>query len=62
MIEEEEEFTTEKLQELNDTYKPDAVFIEYNGTWDVGHLYDDFSWPVPWVIVQSLSTVDARDF
>ncbi len=62
VIEEEEDFTTEKLQEFDEKYQPDAVFVEYNGTWDVGRLYDDFSWPVPWAIIQSLATVDAETF
>ena len=26
-------FTSEKLKELNSIYKPQQVFIEYNGTW-----------------------------
>ncbi len=60
-IEKEEDFTIEKLRELNDTYHPDAVFLEYNGTWEVGPLYE-MGWPKYWTIVQSLATVDASTF
>lgn len=60
-LEDEEEFTPAKLAELNDTYKPDSVFIEYNGTWDVGNLYE-IDAPKDWVVVQSLCTIDATTF
>jgi len=60
-ITEEEDFTTAKLKELNDTYKPEAVFIEYNGTWDVGNVYE-MDMPKDWVIVQSLATIDSTTF
>lgn len=61
MIDEEEEFTEEKLKALDDEYKPEAVFIEYNGTWEVGLLFD-FNWPKEWMIVQVLSAVDSETF
>lgn len=32
-VEEEEDFTPAKLQEIQDTYQPEQIFIEYNGTW-----------------------------
>lgn len=60
-VDEEEDFTTEKLQSLQDEYRPDAVFLEYNGTWDVGNVYE-MKLPKDWVIVQSLATVDATTF
>ena len=61
MIENEEDFTYERLQELQDEYRPEAVFLEYNGTWDVGNVYE-MKLPKDWVIVQSLATVDATTF
>lgn len=62
-IEDEDDFTPETLDKLNKEYKPEAVFIEYNGTWEVGPLYDeDFKWPSGWTIVQSLATVDSTTF
>lgn len=61
MIENEEDFTTERLQQLQDEYRPEAVFLEYNSTWDVGNVYE-MKLPKDWVIVQSLATVDATTF
>ena len=61
MIEEEEEFTEEKLKELDNQYKPDQVFIEYNGTWEVATLME-MNLPKGWMIVQALATVDATTF
>ncbi len=60
-IDTEAEFNTEHLQEIADQYRPDAVFIEYNGTWGVGEVYE-MELPKNWVIVQSLATVDATTF
>lgn len=61
MIEEEEEFTEEKLKELDNQYKPDQVFIEYNGTWKMATLME-MNLPKGWMIVQALATVDATTF
>ena len=61
-IENEEDFTTERLTVIEGEERPDAVFIEYNGTWNVSRLYTDFVWPKQWQIVQSLATVDAGTF
>lgn len=61
MIEEEEEFTESKLKELDLQYKPDQVFIEYNGTWEMATLLE-MNLPKGWVLVQSLATVDATTF
>ena len=61
MIEQESDFTPEKLRELDGMYHPDMVFLEYNGTWEVGKLYE-MDFPKYWVIVQSLATVDAQTF
>ena len=33
-------FTSEKLKELNSIYKPQQVFIEYNGTWEMEHILE----------------------
>lgn len=61
MIEEEEEFIESKLKELDLQYKPDQVFIEYNGTWEMATLLE-MNLPKDWIIVQSLATVDATTF
>lgn len=60
-IDTEAEFNTEHLQEIADQYHPDVVFVEYNGTWGVGEVYE-MELPKNWVIVQSLATVDATTF
>ena len=60
-IDTEAEFNTEHLQEIADQYRPDVVFVEYNGTWGVGEVYE-IELPKNWVIVQSLATVDATTF
>lgn len=61
MIEEEEDFTEEKLAELNKEYKPDNVFIEFNGTWEVGPV-TEMKLPAGWFLAQSIATVDATTF
>lgn len=61
MIEEEEEFTEDKLKELSLKYRPDQVFIEYNGTWQMS-TFLEMQLPKDWVLVQSLATVDATTF
>lgn len=60
-IDTEAEFNTEHLQEIADQYRPNVVFVEYNGTWGVGEVYE-MELPKNWVIVQSLATVDATTF
>ncbi len=60
-IDTEAEFNTEHLQEIADQYRPDVVFVEYNGTLGVGEVYE-MELPKNWVIVQSLATVDATTF
>lgn len=60
-IEREEEFTAERLEEINREYLPQQVFIEYNGTWGMERLLEA-KLPAGWVIVQSLATVDATTF
>lgn len=60
-FEEEEDFTEDALKELDEKYHPDAVFLEYNGTWEVAPLYE-MDGPKDWTIVQALTTVDATTF
>ncbi|MCR5099021.1 MAG: GTPase [Lachnospiraceae bacterium] len=60
-IEEEEDLTAERLLALDEKYKPEAVFIEYNGTWEVGPFYE-IDGPKEWTIVQALCSVDATTF
>ena len=60
-IENEEDFTGDLLKELDAKYHPEAVFIEYNGTWEVAPIYEEDA-PDSWTIVQALCTVDATTF
>lgn len=60
-IDSESEFTEGKLKELQETYRPEQVFIEYNGTWELGRFID-MTLPDGWVVVQSLATVDSTTF
>lgn len=60
-IESEEEFTTEKLQQLQEEYLPEQVFIEYNGTWGMERILEN-DLPKGWVIVQTLTTVDSTTY
>lgn len=60
-VEKEDELTGDLLVELDEKYRPDAVFIEYNGTWSVDTLYD-LDGPENWVIAQTLCTIDSTTF
>ena len=60
-IEKEEDFTDARLAEINEEYKPEQVFIEYNGTWEVANFLEA-NLPKGWVLVQSLATVDSTTF
>ncbi|MCD7709682.1 MAG: GTPase [Clostridiales bacterium] len=61
-IENEEDFTLDRLSEINKEMRPEQVFIEYNGTWGVDRLVDEGALPDGWTIVQTLSTVDSTSF
>lgn len=61
MIEKEEEFTAERLQQIQTEYLPDQIFLEYNGTWGMDTLMET-ELPKGWTIIQSLATVDATTF
>nr|MCR4999942.1 GTPase [Lachnospiraceae bacterium] len=60
-IDKEEDFTADYLKKLDEEYHPEAVFIEYNGTWEVAPLYE-MDGPEAWTIIQALCTVDATTF
>ena len=60
-IENEEDFTEAKLNEINDSFMPEQVFIEYNGTWGIDTVLET-KHPEGWVIVQSLTTIDSTTF
>ena len=61
MVEKEEDFTEDFLNRIQMEYQPEQVFLEYNGTWQVGPLFE-MELPKHWMIVQQLATVDATTF
>ena len=58
---EKEEFTEEKLTELDKQYDPWLVIVEYNGMWDPALIFQT-SKPRGWQIYQSITLFDALSF
>ncbi len=56
-----EEFTSFYFKNLNSKYKPQRVMIEYNGTWEMEHIFEA-DMPRKWIIVQVISIVNALTF
>ena len=40
MVDSEADFTEDFLKKVNTEYQPEQVFLEYNGTWQMGTLMD----------------------
>lgn len=57
-IEEEEDFNTNYLVELEKKHKPDRVIIEYNGMWN----FKNMRLPWHWKIEQQITTIDGSTF
>ncbi|MCI9314553.1 MAG: GTPase [Lachnospiraceae bacterium] len=58
LIEDEADFSTEKLIELEKKHKPERIIIEYNGMWN----YKAMKLPWHWKIEQQITTIDASTF
>lgn len=58
LIEEESDFTPEKLTELEKKHKPERIIIEYNGMWN----YKNAKLPWYWKIEQQITTIDGSTF
>lgn len=58
VIEDEEDFTVEKLKELDKQWRPERIVIEYNGMWN----NKDIQLPSDWVVEQQISMIDATSF
>lgn len=58
---EKEEFTEERLTELDKQYDPWLVIVEYNGMWDPALIFQT-SKPRGWQIYQSITLFDALSF
>ena len=61
VIEEQEDLTSEKLQELEYKYRPEQVVIEYNGMWPMSQIHSCKS-PEGWQVSQQVTMVDASTF
>lgn len=57
-IEEESDFTPEKLTELEKKHKPERILIEWNGMWN----YKDVKLPRNWKVEQQITTIDGSTF
>ena len=58
LIEEEEEFSSDKLIELEKKYKPERIIIEYNGMWN----FKNMKMPWHWKVEQQITCIDASTF
>lgn len=58
LIEDEEDFNIENLEELVKKHKPIRIIIEYNGMWNCKDLY----LPDDWGVEQQITTIDATTF
>ena len=58
VIEDEADFTLEKLMELEKLHNPQRVVIEYNGMWN----HKDIALPRTWVMEQQITIFDTTTF
>ena len=58
VIDEEEDFTAEKLLELEKQHKPERIVIEYNGMWNC----KDMKLPWHWEVEQQITTINGATF
>ena len=61
LLEEPEDFTSLRLKELNNQYKPERVIIEFNTMWGVETI-GRVKMPPRWECVQIISLADATTF
>ena len=60
-VKKEDELNADYLQSLDQHYHPDRVIVEFNGMWNVT-AFMDLEFPIRWLLVQILTTVDASTF
>lgn len=58
LVEDEEDFTPDKLMELEKKHNPERIIIEYNGMWN----YKNAKLPFHWQIEQQITTIDGSTF
>jgi len=61
VIEEAEDFSCEKLNELQKKYDPSRVMIEWNAFWDI-KAFREMKLPDNWEVIQQIVTVDGSTF
>ncbi|MDO4623498.1 MAG: GTP-binding protein [Eubacteriales bacterium] len=60
-VEEQEDFTPEKLRSFQRKYRPERVILEYNPLWGMQDLFE-MQLPKGWGIVQQIVLVDGSTF
>ena len=60
-VEDQEDFTLEKLEKLQRKYCPQRVMIEYNPLWSVKRLWE-MKLPEGWSLEQQIVTIDAGTY
>lgn len=60
-IEKESDLSFDLFNRLDKQYRPDRVLIEFNGMWNVTKFLD-VEYPINWLLVQILTTIDASSF
>ena len=60
-LDEKEEFTIEKLRELDAQYKPDRIILEFNSVWGMDYL-GNTPMPQDWRVAQIITMVDATTY
>ncbi len=58
VIEDEEEFSPNRLLELEKKHKPDRIIIEYNGMWN----FKEMKLPWHWKVEQQITMIDGSTF
>jgi uncharacterized membrane protein YcgQ (UPF0703/DUF1980 family) len=58
LLDKENDFTPEKLTQLETKYKPERIIIEYNGMWNSKNM----KLPRNWSVQQQITTIDASTF
>ncbi len=58
LIEDEEDFNSSHLVELEKMHKPDRIIIEYNGMWN----FKNMKLPWYWKVEQQITTIDGSTF
>ena len=61
VIENEEDFTTDRLVAMDILHQPERVIIEYNGMWLVSR-FEEMEKPEGWAVEQHITCVDASTF